>query len=259
MIRALPSLHAAFLGRILGALESDDRFDALLAGGSMVHGGFDEQSDIDLVLVAGSEAHAQVMERRREFAESLGALLSAFTGEHVGEPRLLICLYGPGLLHVDLKFVAAAELGQLVERPGVLWARDEAAIAGVLDRAVIEWPNRPAEWFEERIWTWLHYGATKYRRGELFEALGMLAFLREQVLGPMLHRRARRQQRGVRRIERDGDATQALRAVVAGHDAASIGVALQHAVRLYLELREDEPPANPTPGMPGLLAPLLAE
>jgi hypothetical protein len=31
-------------------------------------------------------------------------LLVGFTGEHVGEPRVLICLYGPPVLHVDLKF-----------------------------------------------------------------------------------------------------------------------------------------------------------
>jgi hypothetical protein len=37
----------------------------------------------------------------------------------------------------------------------------------------------------------------KLGRGELFEALGMLSFFREQVLGPMLFRRANLPQRGV--------------------------------------------------------------
>ncbi|NRS94850.1 hypothetical protein DFH40_002566 [Clostridium beijerinckii] len=46
------------------------------------------------------------MNERIKIAESLGTLLSAFTGEHVGEPRLLICLCEPELLHVDLKFVS---------------------------------------------------------------------------------------------------------------------------------------------------------
>jgi hypothetical protein len=34
---------------------------------------------------------------------------SAFSGEHVGEPRALICLYGPPLLPVDLKFVSLSD------------------------------------------------------------------------------------------------------------------------------------------------------
>ena len=48
------------------------------------------------------------MGERRTIAESCGGLLAAFTGEHVGEPRLLICLYGPPLAHVNLKFVPFA-------------------------------------------------------------------------------------------------------------------------------------------------------
>jgi predicted nucleotidyltransferase len=105
MISTLPSLHATFLATLTEKLKLDDRFEALLAGGSMVHGGFDEHSDIDLVPVVRWEDYAQVLAERREIAGGLGNLLSAFTGEHVGEPRLLICLYGPELLHVDLKWI----------------------------------------------------------------------------------------------------------------------------------------------------------
>lgn len=47
----------------------------------------------------------EIMAQRMAFAGTLGHLLHAFTGEHVGEPRLLICLFGPQLLHVDLKFI----------------------------------------------------------------------------------------------------------------------------------------------------------
>ena len=61
----------------------------------------------------------------------LGPLLACFTGEHVGEPRLLIALYGPPLLHVDLKFVAERDLDVRVEDGRVLWQRD-----GALDRAL---------------------------------------------------------------------------------------------------------------------------
>jgi hypothetical protein len=253
----LPSRHAAFLEWLIDTVRQDDRFEALLGGGSMVHGGFDELSDLDLVPVIRKDAYEQVMTQKRAVAERYGHLLAAFTGEHVGEPRLLICLYGPELLHVDLKFVVSSDLTHLVERPVVLWARHAASIDAILDSAVILWPERSPDWFEERAWIWLHYGATKLQRGELFEAMGMIAFFREQVLGPMLTRRLGRPQRGVRKIEQQGEEAHKLHGVVADHSKRGVASVLLNAVRLYVELRGDQPPAVCTPGMPDLLLPFL--
>src|SRR5580693_2263302 len=95
MPSTLPDLHADMLERIIAVVREDTRFEAILAGGSLVHGGFDQHSDLDLVLVVTSDSYAEVMESRPAIADGMGELLAAFTGEHVGEPRLLICLYGP--------------------------------------------------------------------------------------------------------------------------------------------------------------------
>lgn len=176
MSSKIPALHLRFIERVRDEVARDSRMAALLAGGSYVHGGFDDHSDLDFVIVVQDESYGEVMASRREFAEGLGNLLAAFTGEHVGESRLLICLYGPTLIHVDLKFVKSSDLSHLVERPAVLFARDPAKLESVLEAAAIEWPEAPPEWFEQRAWIWLHYGATKLARGEMFEALGMLAF-----------------------------------------------------------------------------------
>ncbi|HEV2566869.1 MAG TPA: hypothetical protein VGU19_17475 [Microvirga sp.] len=256
----LPPAHAAFLDRARGILSADPRIQALLAGGSLVHGGMDAFSDLDLVVVVEEGAYGEVMGSRMEIARRLGPLLSAFTGEHVGEPRLLICLYGPGPLHIDLKFVTLADLDRLVERPAVLWARDEGAVVERVDRAEIAWPNRDPDWFEARAWIWLHYGAARALRGELFEAIGMLAFFRDQVLGPMLYRRAGRPQRGVRRIEAHGlDGTGRLAATIARHDLASVKAGLVAAIDLYLDLRADAPPRSQVEGMPQALLDFLGE
>jgi hypothetical protein len=257
MTNTLPPQHAEFLERLVERIKLDDRFEALLAGGSMVHGGFDELSDLDLIPVVRDDVYVQVATEKRAVAERFGDLLAAFTGEHVGEPRLLICLYGPKLLHVDLKFVVSSDLTQLVERPIVLWARDAAAIEAIIDRAEIAWPERSPDWFEERAWVWLHYGATKLQRGELFEAMGMVAFFREQILGPMINRRLGRPQRGVRKVEQMGGEAVKLCAVVADHSKEGVGSALRNAVHLYVELRSDEPPKANTRGMPQLLMPFL--
>ncbi len=247
MTSTLPALHAAFADRLRQAIEADRRFEALLVGGSFLHGGFDDHSDLDFVVVAEEASHESILASRMAFAEQLGPLLSAFTGEHVGEPRLLICLYGPPLLHVDLKFVTASALDTRIEQPAILFARRPDQLEARLADSAPVWPDRAPDWFEARAWVWLHYAATKWARGELFEALGMLAFFREQVLGPMLHRRAGRNQRGVRRMEQfciDPDGW--LKATVAGHDSDSIGRALRQALDAYLELRQDAPPAKTT-------------
>lgn len=250
----LPPLHSAFVEKVRGDVQRDGRLGALLAGGSYIHGGFDPHSDLDFIVVVEDASYDEVMASRRQFAERLGGLLAAFTGEHVGEPRLLICLYGPPLLHVDLKFVTASGLDRLVERPAVLFARDPEAVEARLDAAHVAWPDATPEWFEQRAWIWLHYGAAKLARGELFEALGMLAFFRDQVLGPTLHRRAGRPQRGVRRIEAvDAAASSRLAATVATHDAAAVRQAYAAAIDLYLELRADRPPQHEVGQMPRAL------
>jgi len=184
--------------------------------------------------------------------------MCAFTGEHVSEPRLLICLYGPALLHVDLKFIAAADLCHMVERPEVLFAREPARIGSLLDAAQIAWPNKTPDWFEDRAWVWLHYAATKLLRGELYEAIGMLAFFRGEVLGPLLYRRAGLSQRGVRRIEALGlDMDDRLIATNAGHDRDTVQHALLAATHLYLELRADARPERTVDNMPAALIDFL--
>jgi hypothetical protein len=254
----LPDLHADTLERIIAAVREDARFQAILGGGSLVHGGFDLHSDLDLVLVATPDSYADVMENRRTIAQGMGELLAAFTGEHVGEPRLLICLYGPPLIHVDLKFVRPADLDRMVERPQILWARTEAEIASRIDAADVGWPNKDPQWFEDRAWVWLHYGATRLLRGELFEAIGMLGFFREQVLGPMVRQAAGRPQRGVRRIDGESDARAALRGTHPAYDAREIVKALERSIDLYLDLRRGHPPSAPTPHMPDALRSLIA-
>ena len=258
MTSTLPAYHAAFLEEACGVLSTDPRVHTVLAAGSMIHGGMDEFSDLDLVIVVEEDSYTEVLASRMDMARRLGPLLSAFTGEHVGEPRLLICLYGSELLHVDLRFVTMSDLDRLVERPIVLRSKDKVAVEERLDRADISWPNLDPDWFEARAWIWLHYGAARALRGELFEAISMLAFFRDQVVGPMLHRRAGRSQRGVRRVEAYRlDESGQLAATIARHNFGSVKASLVAAIGLYLKLRADEPPRSEVKGMPQALLDFL--
>lgn len=232
-----------FAERAAQQLHGDARVVALLLAGSAISDDMDEFSDLDFIVVCQEQALAEVLASKRQIAESLGTLVAAFSGEHVGEPQLLICLYAEPLLHVDLKFVDASALDRRVETPLVVWA--DAATTARLQQGTAQWPARDAEWFEERFWIWVHYGLSKVGRGELFEAIAMLNFLREQVVGPLLARSQQRDQRGVRRLERHFPAQrQALAATLAGHDHAAVIAAYRAHIALYLSLRAAAVPAN---------------
>jgi predicted nucleotidyltransferase len=236
MTSTIPTPHKTILDSILGSAQEDARLSAILAGGSLLHGGFDEHSDLDLIIVANDGDYDSVMQTRRRFAESCGDLLAAFSGEHVGEPRLLICLYGPDAIHVDLKFVTTDSFQTLIERPTILWSRD-AELEGIIESADVNWPNHPPEWFEQRFWIWVHHGATKIARGELYEAIGMLSFIREQVLGPLIHEAEGRPQRGVRRLETESPSqSKAMKVTLALHSHESVLAALRATVSIYQTL-----------------------
>jgi predicted nucleotidyltransferase len=78
---------------MLEVISKDSRFVGVAAAGSFLTGVMDEFSDLNLVIVVAPDRETEVMRARHTIARSLGSLLTAFTGEHVGEPRLLICLY----------------------------------------------------------------------------------------------------------------------------------------------------------------------
>lgn len=234
---SLPAAHRAFLDGALDVLRADARIVGVAAGGSFVTDTLDERSDLDLV-IAVEPAHAAAMEHSR-IAASLGPLLAAFTGEHVGEPRLLICLYGPPLLHVDLKFVALPDAAKRVEDPVVLLDRD-GRLRAALATDVARYPTPEPQWIEDRFWTWVHYVAAKVARGELFEALDGLGFLRGLALGPLASLRAGARPCGVRRLEQVApDVAAALRETVAAYDAHDIVRALDACIASYRSLRPD--------------------
>lgn len=231
----LPPLHARFLDDALPRTQRDDRVLGVAVGGSLARGTADEHSDVDLVVVVADHAVEEVMAERLDLvAEWSGeAVVAAFTGEHVGEPRLIIALVGPPLLHVDLKFVTLAGFAQRHDEPRVLWERGSE-----LSDALAATPAVPKvvdlAWIEDRFWVWVHYGATKIARGELHEALGFLAFLREAVLGPIAAVRNGAEPCGVRHLERVAPVeADALRATHARYDAADARRALLAAVELY--------------------------
>lgn len=241
MTRPLPPAHAAFLARLDALTRADARLLGVAVSGSYVTGDLDEFSDLDFQVVVADEAYASLLADRLTFAAGLGELLAAFTGEHVGEPRLLICLYGDPLLHVDLKFVSLAAFAtDRVEDPAVLWERGDLLSAAIAANPCAYPPFDP-QWVEDRFWVWLHYGASKLGRGELFEAIETLSFMRERALAPLAKALGGKPPRGSRFLEREAPAYLGgfATTLAASQDPAAIQRALHAVAALYQRLRDD--------------------
>ncbi|WP_420442602.1 oxalate:formate antiporter [Candidatus Palauibacter sp.] len=237
-LRSLPARHRTFLERALAAVPGVEGVVGLAAGGSFIAGEIDAFSDLDLVLAVEPEAWPAILDRRQAVAAALDpSFLAGFTGEHVGEPRLLVCLYGPPLLHVDLKFVSLDDVHERVEDPVILWERD-GRLSAAFARAEARYPAADPAWIEARFWIWAHYIADKIERGEIFEALDGLTLLRAAALAPLAFLRAGAHATGVRRVEDRLPAFATdLQRTVGGVDAAACAGALEAAVGLYTELR----------------------
>ena len=240
-----PGPHRRFLSRAVEVLAGDARLVGVAAAGSLASNAMDEFSDLDLVIATEADAHAAVMADRRRLAASLGRLLAAFTGEHVREPRLLICLYDDAPpLHVDLKVVALPDVAERVDDPLVLWERSQR-LTRALGAGPAAYPARDPQWIEDRFWVWVHYIAAKIGRGEIFEALDGLSNLRAWVLGPLALAGAGATPNGVRRFEaRVPGQVVALRATVASHDPADCVRALVASIDSYRALRSQRAPGH---------------
>jgi len=209
----------------------------LAVGGSWLSNQIDEFSDLDLIVVT-TEKITDDKTLMMQYAKSLGNFLSGFTGEHVGEPRVLICLYDNPLLHVDLKFVTQEEFHVRVETPHILFDRD-GQLQRVLDNSEVSFPFPDYQWIEDRFWTWIHYALLKIGRGEYLEAYDFLGFLRMVVFGPLLHIKNEKLPRGVRKAEMDlmPKDFKGLISTVPNYDKASIMISLKNGVELYRQLR----------------------
>ncbi|HZX07187.1 nucleotidyltransferase domain-containing protein [Kribbella sp.] len=225
---------------VVAAAEKDPRVLAVVVGGSVASGTSDEYSDLDLVIVCTAEGQPGCLAEAEEFAGRVGPLLASFTGEHVGEPRLLIALFGPPLIHVDLKFVTPDGLRTRVEDGVVLWQRDDT-VDRVRRDSTAAWPQVDAQWIEDRFWVWVHYTAVKVARGELFEAIDALGMIRAAALAPLATLGRTSRPAGVRRLETLApELLPEFSATVATADADDCLRALRAAVDVYREVRGDQ-------------------
>jgi len=178
-------VQVEFAFRAKNILEPDNNVIGLAVAGSWLTNELDEYSDLDLILVTKQKISSD-KNLMLHYAKSLGGFLSGFTGEHVGEPRVLICLYSNPLLHVDIKFVTLDEFYTRIETPIVLLDKN-GQLETALKNSQARFPYPDYQGIEDRFWIWIHYTLLKIGRGEYFEAYGFFGFLKMNVFEPLLH------------------------------------------------------------------------
>ncbi len=230
-------LQREFANRVADLVKNDEAVIGLAASGSFITNELDEYSDLDLILITRDKI-AGDKDKMIAYAKSFGDFISGFTGEHVGEPRVLICLYDDPLLHVDIKFLTLPEFYDRVENPVVLFERDNQ-LTDIINSTKAEWPHPNYQWIEDRFWTWAHYACLKIGRGELMEAFDFLSFLRMTVLSPLLQVKNNKQARGLRRVETQLSLSdlENLKITIAQYNRESIIKALDNSISIYKSLR----------------------
>lgn len=220
-------------------LEPDDNVIGLAVAGSWLTNEIDEFSDLDLILVTKQKISSN-KNMMLEYAKRLGKFLSGFTGEHVGEPRVLICLYDNPLLHVDIKFVTLEEFHSRIETP-ILLIDKNGQLENAISNSQPKFPYPDYQWIEDRFWTWVHYALLKIGRGEYLEAFDFMGFLRMVVFGPLLHIKNGNLPRGVRKVETELESEDLakLKLTIPTYERHSLLVSLKNAVSLYRQLRTE--------------------
>ena len=232
-------IHKQFIENVIDRLKSDNQALGLAVGGSWVTNEIDEYSDLDLVLVTKSKIPPDI-DRMIGYANRFGKLLNGFTGEHVGESRLLICLYDDPLLHVDIKFNTSEEFHIRVEDPVIVWERNEA-LTSVIKNSEANYPYPDYQWIEDRFWIWIHYTCLKIGRGELFEALDGCSFMRVNVIGSLLQIRNGKLPKALRKVESNLNTPDLLRLkkTIPTYDRDSIIKSLEEIISIYTTVRKE--------------------
>lgn len=219
------------------AATSDPDVLGVTIKGSFATGNPDRFSDLDLSFVIRDDRFELALDRRQDLVRAPAEPIAAFTAEHLHLPELLVTLYDD-LISADIRYVPLRHFPDPKEDLPcrVLWQRDDI-LSHRLVAATAPEPSIDVAHIEARMWTWVWSTHRKILRGEVYEALDALQFLRSNVLFPLLSVRRGRPPAGSRRAEQlVGDLNKEFLQTIAAADRQETMQALQQTVDLYLHL-----------------------
>ncbi|MCW7475617.1 aminoglycoside 6-adenylyltransferase [Leptospira levettii] len=224
--------------RVVDKAKSDKNILAICLAGSYINKETDKYSDLDFILITDNNINFTKAEME-SFAKAIGDYLIGFTGEHVGEKKLLISLFDNPVTHIDFKFIELNNFYSRIENPIIIYDKTNL-LDNIFKETIPIWPKPDFQWIEDRFWVWVHYGATKLGRKEFFETIDFISFLRVTVIGPMFHLKYNKDPRGVRKLEffLDQDDLNHLIKTVPDYSSESIKKSFFEIIGLYQNLRD---------------------
>jgi predicted nucleotidyltransferase len=245
----LPSLdslpgHRRLLDCARERFAADDRFVGVLLGGSLAAGRADSFSDIDLYLFVRDDDFESVFAEREAIAHSIGPVLVRYLGDHMpgGQHQLIVWYEGP--LHVDLMFRKLSEATPQWKWKAALILKDSGNAMTALKRESDLLPSPEFAWeqldtLNQKFWRWVAYTFGKILRGELWEALDNLAWIRNEALLVMLAWTQNAAFEGHRRLEAklDDQLSALFDESLCSREPKSLHTALMAEIRIFRELR----------------------
>ncbi len=237
--------HRARLIEASTIFSSRDCVAGLLLGGSFAYGNPDFYSDIDLYIVVRDEHFDVLFAEHVEIANSLGKPISAFIADHnPGGLYDYIVLYDD-FVKVDFIYLRSSQLHVMPK-----WGRfrvlydPEAVLSTLVScsrnlQATFQLADPLVLNQKFRGWCWYVFG--KLMRGELWEALEGVSFIRERALLPMINAKNGFVDEGYRRLEKkmDDELAHDLQLTVASYDKEAVFSALLNEITLFRDLRNE--------------------
>jgi len=242
-LESLPG-HRRLLTSARETFAADNRFIGVLLGGSLAAGKADSFSDIDLYVFVRDDDFESVFAERDEIAYSIGPVLVRYLGDHMpgGQHQLIVWYEGP--LHVDLMFRKWSETAPHWKWNASLILKDsDDAMAQLKKESDLlrapEFAWEQLNTLNQKFWGWVAYTFGKILRGELWEALDNVAWIRNEALLVMLAWMQNARFEGHRRLESklDGHLSKLFSKSLCSREPQSLHAALMAEVRIFRELR----------------------
>ena len=168
--------------------ESDTAVRAMIVYGSVAQGTADEDSDLDVIIVAEPGQRDALWDRREQISDLIHGHHAAWRQEPAWQRPYWYQTWDEKLTELDLTLDEEHAAPWAALTRGFLAVVDKAEVAARLRSDLAEW--RPREFdapkFDDSTWSWLNYLLGKLRHGEAWAVrYGVMDTLGNRVL-PLL-------------------------------------------------------------------------
>jgi hypothetical protein len=236
--------HRRLLAKARELFAADNHVLGVLLGGSLADGRADLLSDIDLYLFVRDKDFESVFANREAVARSLGAVLLCYRGDHMPSGKHQLIVWYEGLLHVDLIYRKwSGRVPDWKWKRTVILKDSYGAMAQLQKESD---PLRPAtvsleqlQTLSQKFWGWVAYTLGKICRGERWEALDNIAWIRNEALLVMLAWAQNAPYEGHRRLESklDDELAMLFEQSLCSRELDALHNALMAEVRIFRKLR----------------------